>query len=87
MSASDAEAAKLDAAVFLSFAPAKFFDDLKLQEHPEKVEGRDASVVIGTTKGQPPVKFYFDQQSGLLVRMLHYGDTALGLNPTAGRLR
>jgi len=28
------------------------------------------------------VKFYFEQQTGLLLRMLHYGDTALGLNPT-----
>jgi hypothetical protein len=28
------------------------------------------------------VNFYFDQQSGLLVRMVHYTDTALGLNPT-----
>lgn len=82
MSASDVEAARLDAAVFYPTHLQQMFDDLKLQEHPEKIEGRDASVVIGEKKGQPPVKFYFDQQSGLLIRMLHYGDTALGLNPT-----
>ena len=28
------------------------------------------------------MKLYFDAQSGLLVRMLHYTNTALGLNPT-----
>ena len=38
-------------------------------------------MVWATTKGQPPVKLYFDPQSGLLVRMVHYTDTALGLNP------
>ncbi len=82
MSASDAEAAKLDAAVFYPSHLAKFFDELKLEEHPEKVDGHDTNVVVGTMKGQPPVKFYFDPQSGLLLRMLHYGDTPLGLNPT-----
>jgi len=39
-------------------------------------------VVWGITKGQPPVKLYFDPETGMLVRMLHYTDTALGLNPT-----
>ena len=38
-------------------------------------------MVWATTKGQPPVKLYFDPQSGLLMRMVHYTDTALGLNP------
>ena len=33
-------------------------------------------------KGQPPVKFYFDKSSGLLLRMVHYTETPLGLNPT-----
>ena len=39
-------------------------------------------MVLGLTPGQPPVKLYFDQTSGLLVRMVHYADTPLGLNPT-----
>jgi hypothetical protein len=82
MSSSDAESAKLDAAVFYPSHLPRLFDELKLQEHAENIDGHQASVVIGTIKGQPPVKFYFDQQTGLLVRMLHYGDTALGLNPT-----
>ncbi len=82
MSPSDAEAAKLDAAVFYPSHLPGLFENLKLKEHPEKIDGHNASVVIGTMKGQQPVEFYFDQQSGLLVRMVHYGDTALGLNPT-----
>lgn len=82
MSPSDAESAKLDAAVFYPVQLLKSFGELKLEEHPEKIDGHDTSVVTGVIKGQTPVKFYFDQQTGLLLRMLRYGDTALGLNPT-----
>jgi hypothetical protein len=28
-----------------------------------------------------PVKFYFDKQSGLLLRQVRYADTPIGLNP------
>ena len=82
MSASDAESAKLDAAVFYPAQLSKFFDELQLQEHPEKINGHDTNVVFGVVKGQPPVKFYFDNDSGLLVRLVHYADTSLGINPT-----
>jgi hypothetical protein len=40
------------------------------------------SVLQGLREGKPPVNFYFDQQSGLLVRLVRYADTPLGLNPT-----
>jgi hypothetical protein len=82
MSAPDQQAAKLDAEAFYPTRLEHEFTELKLQEHPEKIGQHEASVVIGLAKGQPPVKFYFDQTSGLLVRMVHYADTPLGLNPT-----
>ena len=82
MSASDQYAAKLDAIVMFPEYLAGMFDELKLQPHPETVGEHATTVVWGSTKGQPPVKLYFDPQTGLLVRMLHYTDTALGLNPT-----
>jgi hypothetical protein len=82
MSAPDQEAAKLDAEAFYPARLEHEFTELKLQEHPEKIGQHETSVVIGLAKGQPPVKFYFDQTSGLLVRMVHYADTPLGLNPT-----
>jgi hypothetical protein len=82
MSAPDQEAAKLDAEAFYPTQLEHEFAELKLQEHPEKVGQHEASVVIGLTRGQPPVKFYFDQTSGLLLRIVHYADTPLGLNPT-----
>ncbi|MFZ1136905.1 MAG: c-type cytochrome [Candidatus Korobacteraceae bacterium] len=82
MSASDQYAARLDATVMFPTHLAAMFAETRLQPHPEEVDGHAATVVWGISKGEPPVKFYFDPQSGLLVRMLHYTDTALGLNPT-----
>jgi photosynthetic reaction center cytochrome c subunit len=82
MSAADQYAARLDATVMFPANLAAMFDELKLQPHPETVDGHAATVVWGITKGQPPVRLYFDPQSGLLLRVLHYVDTALGLNPT-----
>ena len=43
---------------------------------------RDNYQVIGQREGKPPIHLYFDQQSGLLLRLVRYGDTALGLLPT-----
>jgi photosynthetic reaction center cytochrome c subunit len=82
MSASDQYAARLDATVMFPTHLSAMFAETKLQPHPEEVDGHAATVAWAISKGEPPVKFYFDPQSGLLVRMLHYTDTALGLNPT-----
>ena len=82
MAASDQYAAKVDATAFFPAHLAKVFDELKLQPNLETIGGHATTVVLGITQGEPPAKLYFDQQSGLLVRILHYSDTALGLNPT-----
>lgn len=81
MSPLDQQAAKLDAEAFYPDRLAKQFDELKLQPNPETVDGRQTDLVLGLAKGEPPVKLYFDKQSGLLVRMVHYINTPLGLNP------
>ena len=82
MSTSDQYAARLDATVMFPTHLIGMFSETKLQPHPEPVDGHAATVVWAISKDEPPVKFYFDPQSGLLLRMLHYTDTALGLNPT-----
>jgi hypothetical protein len=81
MSAADQYAARLDAIAMFPAKLASIFDELKLQPRSETIDGRAATVVWGLNKGQPPVRLYFDPQSGLLLRMLHYTDTALGFNP------
>lgn len=47
----------------------------------EQIDGKDTWLVVGRNEGQPPLRLYFDQQSGLLLRMLRYVDSPLGYNP------
>lgn len=81
MSASDRRAAQLDAAAFYPEQLVQMFSDVKLQPASEKVGEQAASVVVANVKGEPPVKLYFATNTGLLLRMVHYTDSALGLNP------
>jgi len=45
------------------------------------IDDRAVQVVQGTSPGQAPVNFYFDE-TGMLVRMLHFNPTAVGTVPT-----
>jgi photosynthetic reaction center cytochrome c subunit len=81
MSPGEADATRLDADLSLPVRMKQIFSDLRLMT-AEKIDGRDVNVLRGLRPGNPPVNFYFDQQSGLLVRLVRYTDTALGLNPT-----
>jgi photosynthetic reaction center cytochrome c subunit len=46
------------------------------------IDDREVRVVQGTNPRLPPVNFYFDAESGLLVRVLRLMDTAVGRVPT-----
>jgi hypothetical protein len=43
---------------------------------------REVWVLQGTNPRQPPANFYFDQSTGLLLRVLRFVDTAVGRVPT-----
>jgi photosynthetic reaction center cytochrome c subunit len=81
MSPAEADAAKMDAELFFPSSLRQIFIELRVQ-HKEQVSGHDAYVVLGMRDNQPPVQLYFDNESGLLVRVLRYAETPLGLNPT-----
>ena len=82
MSPADQLAARLDAEAFYPLQLEHEFSEFKVEPMPEKVGERETIVVEALAKDEPPVKLYFDKESGLLLRMVHYTDTALGLNPT-----
>lgn len=48
----------------------------------EKIDGKDTWLVIGQKEGEPPLRLYLDQMTGLLVRLIRYVDSPLGYNPT-----
>ena len=76
----DLDAARLDAE--LSF-PARIKQTLSGWRvgFPATIDGRDVNVVQGTTAGRAPATFYFDAESGLLVRLVRYADSPVGRIP------
>ena len=81
MGSSDVFAAELDAATAFPARIKQLFGEMKV-EKKAKVGDHETFVVSGHREGQPPVEFYFDEQSGLLVREVRYAESPLGLYPT-----
>ena len=81
MSAVEAEAAKLDADLRFPLDVKRLFTAFAVRPS-EKVDGRDAVLLVARNEGQPPLDLYFDAQNGLLLREERYADTALGYLPT-----
>ena len=81
MQGSELDAAAIDADLHLATHLKSMFGEMHTQG-TEKVGEHDAYLVVGQREGKPPIRLYFDEQSGLLVRLVRYGDTALGLLPT-----
>ena len=49
---------------------------------PEQINGVEYETLNGSGPGRPPVRLYFDKQSGLLTRLVRYAETPVGRNPT-----
>jgi len=81
MQTADLDAAQIDRDLQFPLHIKRLFAEVRV-EYPEKIGDREAYVVSGTQEGRPPVKLYFDEQSGLLVRLVRYADSPLGLVPT-----
>ncbi len=81
MSVAENDAARIDADLYfpahLKTLYAKFSVDPS-----EKIDGHDTYLVVGRNEGQPPLRLYMDKESGLLLRLIRYAETALGRNPT-----
>jgi photosynthetic reaction center cytochrome c subunit len=77
----DLDGARLDAE--LSF-PSQIKQTLKQWRvgYPATIDDKDMQVVQGTSDGRYPVNLYFDSKTGLLVRLVRYTDSPIGLSPT-----
>jgi photosynthetic reaction center cytochrome c subunit len=73
------EGAKLDALLSFPAQIKQAFAQWKISA--TSINDHEVRVVQGTNPRQPPVNFYFDE-AGLLVRVLRFGDTAVGRVPT-----
>jgi hypothetical protein len=81
MSGQEAEAAKLDADFYFATHVKEIFSSFRVGR-PDKIGDQPVNTVICMRQGQPPVRLFFDQSSGLLLRQVRYTDTPVGRNPT-----
>jgi photosynthetic reaction center cytochrome c subunit len=77
----DIDAAAMDADLHFPTHLKGMFSETQVRG-TEKIGDHDAVLVIGKREGKPPLRLYFDVQSGLLVRLVRYGETPLGRMPT-----
>jgi photosynthetic reaction center cytochrome c subunit len=81
MTPADVDANRMDADLHFAIDLEKIFSPLKTAKEM-KIGDQDTTMISGQRQGLPPVELYFDKQSGLLVRVVRYGQSPLGLNPT-----
>jgi hypothetical protein len=76
------EGAKLEAALSFPGQIKQLLRDWRTGFPSTVIDGKPVDVVQGTQADNTPVKFYFDRETGLLLRLVRYTNTRLGLNPT-----
>jgi len=80
MAAADARGSALDAEFYLPLRLKEIFTQLR-PGRPDKIGDADVLTLTGTRQGLPPVRFFFDAKSGLLLRMVRYTENPLGRMP------
>lgn len=81
MNPADLAAARMDADLQLPLNLKTFFSELQVQKKVT-IEDKETILVSGRRAGSTPVDMYFDAQNGLLIRVVRYEASPLGLNPT-----
>jgi hypothetical protein len=77
----DIDGASIDADLHFAAHLKEMFSEAQVRGK-EKVGDHDAYMVVGQREGKTPLRLYFDEQSGLLVRLVRFGETPLGRLPT-----
>ena len=81
MSPAESEAAGLDAEFSLALRFKEIFPQMR-RGRPETIGGVECETLTGIRPDRPPVRLYFDRNSGLLLRMVRYAETPVGRNAT-----
>jgi len=80
MEDTEAAAAQGDADLHFPLRLRQLCPELRV-EYPEEIAGRAAYLISCADVGKPPLKLYLDEHTWLLVRMVRYLPTPLGLLP------
>ncbi|HTP67729.1 MAG TPA: c-type cytochrome [Dongiaceae bacterium] len=81
MSTAERESANIDAQMYFPAKVREMYREFQVRPG-EEIDGRQTYLVsAAATPGHPAIRMYFDQESGLLLRLIRYTETALGRNP------
>jgi photosynthetic reaction center cytochrome c subunit len=81
MSMAENDAARMDADLYFAVGVKSLYEKFRV-DAGEKIDGHDTYLVVASSERRPPLLLYFDEQSGLLLRLVRYAETPLGRNPT-----
>jgi hypothetical protein len=81
MTRAELDGAQMESSFQFGMDLRQMFQKLQVQQE-DTINNRPTVLVLGMRGDYPPAQLYFDRESGLLVRLLRYVDTPLGLNPT-----
>jgi photosynthetic reaction center cytochrome c subunit len=82
LSGGDLDGARLDALLSFPAQLKQAFRDWRTGFPDAAIDENPVDIVQGTDAQNMPVKLYFDRKSGLLVRLVRYSETPIGVNPT-----
>ena len=75
------DGARLDAVLSFPAQIKQAFPDWRTGFPYTDIDDNAVDIVRGTGAQNIPVKLYFDRKSGLLVRLVRYSETPIGVNP------
>jgi hypothetical protein len=81
MTAPERESARIDAELYFPVRVREMYKEFRVAPG-EVLDGRATVVVEARASGRPTLRMYFDQENGLLPRLIRYTDTPLGRLPT-----
>jgi photosynthetic reaction center cytochrome c subunit len=81
MSLAEQQAARIDAELYFPLQLPRMYQEFEVSSG-ELINGKATYLVSAKGKGAPGLRLYFDQESGLLVRLIRFAETPLGRNPT-----
>jgi photosynthetic reaction center cytochrome c subunit len=81
MTAAEGEAARIDAELRFAARLRELYQDFSVRPG-ETIAGRPTYLVVAKAPAKPTLNLYFDQENGLLLRLVRFAETPLGRNPT-----
>jgi photosynthetic reaction center cytochrome c subunit len=80
MSAAEQQSARIDAQLYFPASLRELYQEFKVLPG-ESIEGHATFLVTAKGASTPLLRLCFDQQTGLLLRLIRYTETPLGRNP------